>query len=156
MKKALKPCIERHLADKVKAPNVVPATDWFDSALRHQKSATLIINDDPAGALQLAWSAMHDLAKGAAAAAGLRLDAETHGKVTDFLACVYQDQLEEKELGLIRAVQGGRNRSSYDDPKAGRGPIVGAAVNLSGKMTRLAIERLMPPTDEPDTDDQPN
>src|SRR5688500_5388060 len=100
MRRTAPPCLAQHLADKLKSPNVVPAAEWFNSAERHQKSAQVIINDDPAGALQLAWSAMHDLAKGAAAASGLRLDGETHGKVADFLACAYAGELEDKELGL--------------------------------------------------------
>ena len=89
MKKNIKACLEQHLVDKIKNPNVVPASAWLASAEQHHKSAQLIINHDAAGALQMAWSAMHDIAKAAAASAGLRLEAETHGKIADFLACVH-------------------------------------------------------------------
>lgn len=155
MKKIIKPCLEQHLVDKLKAPNVVPASAWLASAEQHHTSAQLIINHDPAGALQMAWSAMHDIAKGAAAATGLRLEAETHGKVADFLICAYADELEDKDLGLIRRVQGGRNQSSYDDPRVGNNPMIGAAVNLAATMIKIAIASLMPPPDTDQADEPP-
>ena len=93
----------------------------------------------------MAWSAMHDIAKGAAAASGLRLDGETHGKIADFLACTYADELDDRERGLIRTVHGHRNKSSYDDPRVSQGPMIGAAVNLAGKMIQIAIANLAPP-----------
>lgn len=145
MKENVKACLEQHLVDKLKKPNVIPAADWLASAAKHLKSAQVIINDDPAGALQMAWSTMHDIAKAAAASAGFRLEAETHGKIVDFLACALADDLEDKELGLIRSVQGGRNKSSYDDPRVGNSPIVGAAVNLAAKMIKIATPVLTPP-----------
>lgn len=147
MNESIKACLEKHLVDKVKAPNVVPATAWLASAEKHSESAKLIINLDPAGALQMAWSAMHDIAKAAAAAAGLRLEAETHGKVADFLVCAFADELEDMDLGLVRRVQGGRNQSSYDDPRVDRNPLVGAAVNLAAKMISIAAASLAPPPD---------
>lgn len=79
MRQTAQACLDLHLADKLKTPNVVPAADWFESAERHHRSATSIINDDPAGALQMAWSAMHDIAKGTATAFGFRL--KTGGRV---------------------------------------------------------------------------
>jgi len=142
MRQTAQTCLNQHLADKLKTPNVVAATDWFASAERHQRSATSIINDDPAGALQMAWSAMHDIAKGAAAALGFRLDGETHGKVADFLACAYANELEDEELGVIRTVSGRRNSSSYDDPRVSQGPMIGIAVNLAAKMTGIAYANL--------------
>jgi hypothetical protein len=145
MRQTARPCLDQHLADKLKRPNVVPAADWFKSAERHFASAQLIINGDPAGALQMAWSAMHDIAKGAAAASGLRLDDETHGKVADFLACAYADELEDRELGLIRTLHGRRNKSSYDDPRVGQSPMIGAAVNLTARMIQIAIANLARP-----------
>lgn len=150
--KSIEACLEEHLVDKLKRPNVVPASAWLASAEKHLKSAQVIINDDPAGALQMAWSAMHDIAKAAAAWAGFRLEAETHSKTVDFLACVFSDDLEDKELGLIRTVQGGRNKSSYDDPRVGNSPIVGGAVNLAVKMINIATASLAPPpaADQPD------
>jgi len=155
MRQTAQTCLDQHLADKVKTPNVVPAADWFESAERHQRSATSIINDDPAGALQMAWSAMHDIAKGAAAALGFRLDGETHGKVADFLACAFADELEDKELGLIRTVSGRRNSSSYDDPRVRQSPMIGIAVNLAAKMTGIAHANLAPPASE-QTDESPD
>lgn len=151
----IKACLEQHLVDKLKKPNVVPASAWLASAEQHHRSAVLIINHDAAGALQMAWSAMHDIAKAAAASAGLRLEAETHGKIADFLACAFADDLEDTDLGLIRRVQGGRNQSSYDDPRVGNSPIVGAAVNLAAKMIEIATASLAPPRDADRADDEP-
>lgn len=46
---------------------------------------------------------------------------------------------------------GGRNKSSYDDPRVGNSPIVGFGVNLAAKMIKIATESLPPPpaTDQP-------
>lgn len=155
MKKSIKACLEEHLVDKLKKPNVVPASAWLESAEQHHKSAQLIINHDPAGALQMAWSAMHDIAKAAAASAGLRLEAETHGKIADFLACAFAEELEDKEIGLIRSVQGGRNKSSYDDPRVGNTPIIGRAVNLAAKMIKIATASLALAPDSAEEDEAP-
>jgi hypothetical protein len=138
-------CLNEHLVDKLKTPNVVPPEAWFESAAKHHASSALIVNDDPAGAVQLAWSAMHDIAKGAAASAGYRLEGETHVKVAAFLACWFADDLEATALGLIRMVQGGRNLSSYDDPRVRNNRLTGDAVNLAGAMLRIAIATLTPP-----------
>lgn len=153
MKESIKACLEQHLVDKLKQPNAVPASDWLASAEKHLKSAQLIINHDPAGALQMAWSAMHDIAKAAAASVGLRLEAETHGKIADFLACAFAGDFEDKDLGLIRRVQGGRNQSSYDDPKVANSPLIGGAVNLAAKMIKIATDELLPPPDPDQPDD---
>jgi hypothetical protein len=56
LKTNVKACLEQHLVDKLKKPNVVPASAWLTSAEQHHKSAQLIINHDPAGALQMAVS----------------------------------------------------------------------------------------------------
>lgn len=134
------PCLQTHLADKAKTPNVVPAAAWLESAARHHRSATKIINDDPSGALQLAWSAMHDIAKAAAAAEGHRLENETHGKIADFLICVFADQLSDEERGVVRTLQRRRNVSSYDDPRNHQGPAVGASVNLVSRLLHAATD----------------
>ncbi len=155
MKDRVRACLEEFLIDKMKAPNVVPAAVWLASAEQHHKSAQLIINHDPAGALQMAWSAMHDIAKAAAAAVGFRLEKETHGAVVGFLACAFADALEDKDLGLIRSVQGGRNRTSYDDPRVPNTPIIGGAVNLAGRMIKIATESLLSPPDADQPDEPP-
>ena len=95
----------------------------------------------------MAWSAMHDIAKGIAAAHGFRLQDETHGKVADFVACAYGADLADTELGLIRTVQGRRNSSSYDDPRTPQSQLIGAAVNLAAKMLQIATADLAPPED---------
>ncbi|MFA5565495.1 MAG: hypothetical protein WC184_07565 [Acidimicrobiia bacterium] len=137
MKDQTASCLQQHLLDKLKAPNVVPASAWVASAHRHHQSAALIINHDPAGALQMIWSAMHDLAKACSASLGQRLEGETHGKVADFLTCIFADLLSDKELGLIRLLHSRRNASSYDDPRVAQGPLIGSAVNLGAKMVDI-------------------
>lgn len=39
MRQIAQACLDQHLADKLKRPNVVPAIDWFESARRHHRSA---------------------------------------------------------------------------------------------------------------------
>jgi hypothetical protein len=141
---SITPCLNQHLIDKAKTGNVVPASAWLDSAKANFKSASSLLNDHPAGAVQLAWSAMHDLAKSLAAEAGYRLDDETHGKVADFLICSYGDDLTNTELGLIRTIQMNRNRSNYQDPRVPQGPVIGAAVNLTRKMIDIADPVITP------------
>lgn len=113
----IRKCLELHLVDKAKNGNQVPAADWYDVADQHLKSAQATINSDPNGALILCWAALHKTAKGLAAVSGCRLHDETHGKVADFLICVFEADLTDRERGLIRTIQAGRNLASYDSPK---------------------------------------
>lgn len=91
----------------------------------------------------MARSAMHDLAEGAAAMCGGRLQDETHGKA-DFLACACSDEPEDTELGLIRTLHGRRNQTSYDDLRIGQSPT-GRRLRRSGSEDgRVAIAEAEP------------
>ena len=111
-----KRCLETHLPDKAKPGTVVPAKAWFDAATAHLRSARAIMDFDPSGAATLAWAAMHKTAKAIAALGGCRIEDETHGKVVDFLLCVYPE-MSDMEKGLVRATSKGRNVANYDDPR---------------------------------------
>lgn len=100
----------------MKVGTAVPAEAWFDAAGAHLTSARTIFASDPASAATLGWLVMHKTAKGTIAAGGLRLENETHGKIVDFLCCVF-DELTDLERGVVRAASTGRNTMSYDDPR---------------------------------------
>ena len=59
---------------------------------------------------------MHKTAKGIAASEGWRIDGETHGKIVDFLCCVFPE-LTSFEKSLVREASTGHNTMSYDDPR---------------------------------------
>ena len=132
MKANIRVCVERHLVEKARGGNVVPPGDWFDAAETHLVSVAKILNDDPTGATNLVWSAMHKIAKGLVTIEGMRLQDETHGKIVDFLLCVFDD-LTDKERGIVRAIQQGRNAGAYDNPTLSN-PALAAAFNLARKM----------------------
>lgn len=133
MKANIKPCIEQHLVEKAKGGNTVPADDWFDTADAHLTSVAAIINSDPNGAIILTWDAMHKTGKGLAATGGYRLQEETHGKVVDFLICVFS-ALTDQEKGIIRSIQMGRNAAAYDNPTLVSKGLAGAAFNLARQL----------------------
>jgi hypothetical protein len=81
---------------------------------------------------------MHKTAKGLVALAGCRLADETHGKVADFLTCVF-DELSDLDRGLIRTVQGGRNLMMYDNPKQVHPLLTGQAYNLATRLLDASI-----------------
>ena len=112
----IKPCGEKWLPDKAKTGVSVESVDWFASAKRHVGSAEEIFLANPAGSMLLAWSAMHNTAKGLAAIDNLRLENETHGKIVDFLCCVFPT-LTDRDKGLIRFASTGRNTLAYDNPR---------------------------------------
>ena len=116
MKKNITPCLEQHLPEKAKPGNVVPPEAWFEAAAAHLASARAITDADPSGAFMLGWESMHKTAKGVAGVGGARLEGETHGKVVDFLCCVFES-LTTTEKGLVRRASTGRNSLSYDDPR---------------------------------------
>jgi hypothetical protein len=116
MKQNIKPCLELHLPDKAKAGTAVSDEAWFAAAAAHLVSARSVFDSDPAGAFMLGWSAMHKIAKGLAATGGCRVEGETHGKIVDYLCCVF-DGLSNTEKGLVRLASTGRNSVSYDDPR---------------------------------------
>lgn len=116
MKKNITPCLEQHLPEKAKFGNVVPPGAWFDAAAGHLASAQATVDTDPSGAFMLGWESMHKTAKGIAGIGGARLEGETHGKVVDFLCCVFES-LTNTEKGLVRRASTGRNTLSYDDPR---------------------------------------
>lgn len=139
MKTIIKTCLEQHLVEKARAQAViVPSSAWLDSADKHIASAKAIINSDPVGSLTLSWLAMHNLAKAAAASIGFELSDETHGKVADFLACIFGANLTDEEAGLIQTVRGGRNATIYGNPAMPQGQLIGRAVNLAIKLRSLA------------------
>ena len=116
MKRNIKPCLEEHFPGKAKPGSSIPGEVWFDAAFAHLSSARMIFDSDPAAAFLLGWTAMHKTAKGIAAVGGSRLEGETHGKVVDFLCCVFAD-MSNPEKGLVRRASTGRNSLSYDDPR---------------------------------------
>lgn len=140
MTRAIQGCLEQHLVDKAKTgvQGVVPTTAWLGSADKHIESATTIINSDPVGSLALSWMAMHNIAKAAAASIGFELVDETHGKIADFLACVFRDDLSDAEAGLIQTIRGGRNATIYGNPAMPQTPLIGHAANLASKLRGLA------------------
>ena len=141
MADTIKVCLEQHLIEKARATiAIVPSSDWLDAADKHISSAALIINSDPVGSLSLSWLAMHNIAKAAAASIGYELIDETHGKVADFLGCVFASELEDREVGLIQSVRGGRNATIYGNPTMVQTPLIGSAANLAVKLRKLAAE----------------
>lgn len=139
MADTVKACLEQHLVEKARAARtIVPMADWLDAADKHIASAQSIINSDPVGSLSLSWLAMHNIAKAAAASIGYELVDESHGKVADFLGCVFAADLEPREVGLIQSVRGGRNATIYGNPKLVQTPLIGAAANLAVKLRHLA------------------
>lgn len=116
MKKNITACLEQHLPEKAKPGSAVPPAAWFDAAAAHLASAQAIIATDPSGAFMLGWESMHKTAKGVAGVGGARLEGETHGKIVDFLCCVFES-LTNTENGLVRRASTGRNNLSYDDPR---------------------------------------
>jgi hypothetical protein len=154
LKERIKPCLEEHFFDKVKSGTAVVAEAWFASAERHLSSARTIISADPSGALLLSWQAMHDLAKGLTALANCRLEGESHGKVVDFLVCVYE-ALSDRDKGTIRRASTGRNALSYDNPASPDVVFCEAAVVLAERLltaarsgTLPAVQRKVPPPPE--------
>jgi hypothetical protein len=133
MKKNIKPCIEQHLPDKARPGTAVPSDVWFDAAEAHVRSARAIIDADPSGAFLLGWSAMHKTAKGVAADGETRLEGETHGKVVDFLCCVFAG-LSDKEKGLVRRPSTGRNSLSYDDPRVSDRRVIDDVISLAERL----------------------
>jgi hypothetical protein len=139
MKETIKKCLEQHLVDKAKTRgSIVPAEVWLDSTDKHIASAKTIINSDPVGSLVLSWLAMHNIAKAAAASIGAELVEETHGKVADFLACIFSADLTDEEAGLIQTIRGGRNAMIYGNPAMPQSALIGRAANLATKLRSLA------------------
>jgi hypothetical protein len=137
MKTNIKPCLEQHLPEKAKAGNAVPAEAWFAAAEAHLLSAGMISDVDPSGAFILGWASMHKTAKGIAAIGGCRLEGETHGKVVDFICCVFAD-LTNLEKGLVRAASTGRNALSYDDPRVTDRRTCGEVLALATRLLAAA------------------
>lgn len=135
-------CLDLHLVDKAKPGTAVSADAWFAAARQHLDSTAAIINADPNGAVLLAWACMHKTAKGLAALVGHRLHDETHGKMVDFLLCVFGPVLEEREAGVIRLIQQGRNMASYDQPMAFSGRLTAEAFNVALRLLNVAQARL--------------
>ena len=144
MKKNITPCLKQHLPDKAKFGTAVPGDAWFDAAAAHLKSARLVIDTDPSGAFMLAWASMHNTAKGVAAVGGARLEGETHGKVVDFLCCVF-DNLTNTEKGLVRRASTGRNRLSYDDPRLFDRRVCDDILTLAARLLTAARSGIQPP-----------
>ena len=153
MKDLIKPCLERHLPDKAKPGNKIAAETWFTAAEAHIKTATLVLDDDANGSMLLGWAAMHKTAKGVAALGGCRLENETHGKIVDFLCCVFAE-LTDSEKGLVRAASTGRNAGSYDDPTSTDPYLCQQVITLAtrllagaraGELPAAAKKRIPPP-----------
>jgi hypothetical protein len=139
MKATIRKCLEQHLVEKAKTGrSIVPAPVWLESADKHIASAKTIINSDPVGSLVLSWLAMHNIAKAAAASVGFELVDETHGKVADFLACIFRTDLTDEEAGLIQTIRGGRNAMIYGNPAMPQSALIGRAGNLASKLRSLA------------------
>jgi hypothetical protein len=137
------PCAEAHLPEYAKRGNAVPASAWLEAAARHLASARAILDDDPAGAHTLAWTAMHKIAKGIAASGGLRIENETHAKMAAFLICVF-DAMDDIDKGRVRFAQTARNNLSYDDPRLVDQRIVRDIVDLAERMLEAARTDEMP------------
>ena len=121
----------------------MPPEAWFDAAAAHLKSARLVINSDPSGAFTLAWAAIHNTAKGIAAVGGARLEGETHGKIVDFLCCVF-DSLTNTEKGLVRRASTDRNSLSYDDPRLFDRRVCNEILALAEKLLAAARSGTQP------------
>jgi len=143
MKSNIKPCLEKCLPDKAKAGNAVPAEAWFEASEAHLTSARAVASADPSGAFMLAWASMHNMAKGIAAVGGCRLEGETHGKVVDFICCVFAD-LTNSEKGLVRAASTGRNSLSYDDPRVVDGRLCADVLALGKRLLAAARDGVQP------------
>lgn len=143
MKKNIVPCITQHLPGSAKPGTIVSEDAWFDAAERHLSSAEAILENDPAGAYRLGWAAMHKTAKGIAAIGKLRLEGESHGKIVDFLTCVF-DMMDNVDKGTVRLASTGRNNLAYDDPRVVDARIVGNVLNLAARMLAAARAGAMP------------
>lgn len=148
MKQNIKPCLELHLPDKAKAGTVVPGEAWFDAAETHLVSAHAVFVGDPAGAFMLGWSAMHKTAKGIAATGGCRIEGETHGKIVDYLCCVFSD-MANQEKGLVRLASTGRNSVSYDDPRIADRRVCGEVLKLAARLLDAARAGVQPAVVKP-------
>lgn len=152
MKRNIKPCLEEHFPGKAKPGSAIPGDAWFAAAGAHLESARMILDSDPAAAFLLGWEAMHKTAKGIAAVAGSRLEGETHGKVVDFLCCVFAD-MSNSEKGLVRRASSGRNTLSYDDPRIVDRAICRDMLALAGRLVDAGragvqakpVKRIPPP-----------
>jgi hypothetical protein len=143
LKKNIVPCAAKHLPEKAKKGNTIPDTAWFEAAEKHLVSARTIFAHDPAGAHMLGWTAMHKIAKGIAATGGLRLENETHGKVVDFLTCVF-DEMDNIDKGAVRLASTGRNNLAYDDPSVVDVRVVNDVLSLADRMLVAARAGVMP------------
>ena len=143
MKKNIKPCLEAHLPDKAKPGNSVPAEAWFAASEANLASAHAVCDIDPSGAFMLGWASMYKTAKGIAAVGGVRLEGETHGKVVDFLCCVFAD-LTNLEKGLVRRASAGRNTLSYDDPRVVDRRVCGDILALATRLLAAARGGVQP------------
>ena len=137
MIRATKACVEQHFPDKVKVGTAVPPDAWFDAADAALLSARTVLARDPVSAGTLGWSAMHKIAKGIVAAGGLRLENETHGKIVDFLHCVFVE-LTNEERGVVRAASTERNTMSYDDPRQANPRAAEQVLALTERMLTAA------------------
>jgi hypothetical protein len=143
VKQNIRSCLEQHLPEKAKPGNLVAATVWFDAAESHLRSARAISSDDPGGAFMLGWASMHKTAKGIAAIGGCRIEGETHGKVVDFICCVFSD-LSNGEKGLVRLASTGRNTLSYDDPSAVDTRLRDDVLSLANRLLAAARAGVQP------------
>jgi hypothetical protein len=155
MKQNIRPCLEQHLPEKAKPGDLVNEAVWFDAAESHLHSARTILDDDPGGAFMLGWASMHKTAKGLAALGRCRLEGETHGKVVDFLCCVF-DGLSSRDKGLVRLASTGRNTLSYDNPTVIDVRLCVEVLNLASLLLAAArtgrqpvrTKKIPPPPDE--------
>ena len=81
--------------------------------------------------------------KGLTALANCRLEGESHGKVVDFLACVF-GALSDRDKGMIRRASTGRNALSYDNPANPDIAFCQAALDLASRLLAAARAGSLP------------
>ncbi len=131
-------CLDKHLIEKAHPGVQVPAEAWLTAAGTHITSARALLGSDPVGSITLSWLSCHNIAKATVAHAGFRLKDETHGKIADFLGCVYGPVLTPEQRGAIQQIRDARNAMTYGDPRHPQNRLVGLAVTVAERLHDLA------------------
>ena len=111
--------IERLLADgelERVAPSTPVATRLLDDARAHVRLASKGVDDDPAGALQLAYDAARKACAALLAVQGLRATTRGgHIAVMDSVKAQFNDRGGLEVFGRLHALRRRRNRTEYPD-----------------------------------------
>jgi hypothetical protein len=121
-----------------KPAKVTSASSWFEQASSTFEIANSLEKNLPRRAMTLAWDSLHDLAKALAEVAGRRLEGESHGRLVDFLVCVFEPPASAQRA--IRLAQTRRNELSYVRPTIPNPAELKLILRIAGEL----IERARP------------